>query len=1023
MKVLFGVIFCLYIAGCASKSDRYGNERIGSLNDKKVNIEETVVDGALDKAMQAYRKFLTETPETEATPEAMRRLADLQLEAGSGKVELVTEKKNSGQEETMVPLVSPSQRLQAQKIQQNNVKQKITPADAIGKTVVQSEIMQQSDKPDASRESQASFEQRATKISKTSEAAQQLEMPQGIDREKTVVLNTNTEEAVALYKELLHKYPFYERNDQVFYQLARAYEEGGRQEEAMDVLGELVKKYPRSTHLDEAYFRRGEIFFVRKKYFEAEKSYQEVLKFGQSSAFYDQALFKRGWSFFKQSLYEEGLDDFILLLDIKTAQGYHLNPEVNKTEYQRMLDTFRVVSYSFSYIGGPGMIHQYFEARGHRDYEDMVYSQLGEHYLEKRRYQDAADHYKAFVDYYPFHKRAPEFYIRMMDVYKKGNFPVLVVEAKREFARRYDLKGEYWTYHNIHEFPEILAFIKDNLVDLAKHYHALSQNQKKLEEKQESYLEAVVWYRAFIASFAEDARAPELNFLLAEILFDNGNYRDAALEYERTAYSYALHESASEAGYAAILAYREHEKQLQGESKTATHLDMIRSSLQFAEVFPQHREAVVVLTSAAESLFALNEFQRAGETAQHVIERYPDADKKLIRSAWTVMGHSAFDLQQYAKAENAYMQFLLLTTKQDTTYKPINERLAASVYKQGEYHQQAGELEAAVEDFMRVGKLAPDSEIRVSAEYDAAGVLITLKNWEKVADVLQQFRKHYPGHKLQSEVTKKLAIVYQESGKLEEAAVEYETIARLTDDIELEQEALLLAADFYERADNIPKAIVVHERFYTRFSQTVEPAMESMHKASMLHKKIDNLPRYLAMLETIVRADADAGQQRSDRTRYLAANAALVLAESFFDEFKNSRLGEPFQKTLKIKKAKMENAIKVYGDLVDYGIAEVTAASTFKIAEIYYQFSVDLLASERPANLSAIELEQYDLILEEQAYPFEEKAIGIHEKNVELIGHGIYNQWINRSIEQLSGLLPARYGKQESGEEYVQTIH
>ena len=38
----------------------------------------------LEQAMQGYRRFLEETPETEMTPEAMRRLADLQIEKQFG---------------------------------------------------------------------------------------------------------------------------------------------------------------------------------------------------------------------------------------------------------------------------------------------------------------------------------------------------------------------------------------------------------------------------------------------------------------------------------------------------------------------------------------------------------------------------------------------------------------------------------------------------------------------------------------------------------------------------------------------------------------------------------------------------------------------------------------------------------------------------------------------------------------------------------------------------------------------------
>jgi hypothetical protein len=107
---------------------------------------------------------------------------------------------------------------------------------------------------------------------------------------------------------------------------------------------------------------------------------------------------------------------------------------------------------------------------------------------------------------------------------------------------------------------------------------------------------------------------------------------------------------------------------------------------------------------------------------------------------------------------------------------------------------------------------------------------------------------------------------------------------------------------------------------------------------------------------------------------------------------------------------------------VEYQVGEVTAAATFYIAEIYYEFSVALMESERPANLSEEELEQYELVIEEQAYPFEEKAINVHEKNMELLDVGIYNEWIDKSIAKLAVLLPARYAKTEQGSTIITLI-
>ena len=81
-----------------------------------------------------------------------------------------------------------------------------------------------------------------------------------------------------------------------------------------------------------------------------------------------------------------------------------------------------------------------------------------------------------------------------------------------------------------------------------------------------------------------------------------------------------------------------------------------------------------------------------------------------------------------------------------------------------------------------------------------------------------------------------------------------------------------------------------------------------------------------------------------------------------------------------------------------------------------------MLKSDRPEGLSELELQQYEILLEERAYPFEEKAITIHEKNIELMTRGVYNEWIEKSIAQLGNILPARYAKAEVSESYVEAI-
>ena len=79
--------------------------------------------------------------------------------------------------------------------------------------------------------------------------------------------------------------------------------------------------------------------------------------------------------------------------------------------------------------------------------------------------------------------------------------------------------------------------------------------------------------------------------------------------------------------------------------------------------------------------------------------------------------------------------------------------------------------------------------------------------------------------------------------------------------------------------------------------------------------------------------------------------------------------------------------------------------------------------SERPSNLEEAALEQYELLLEEQMYPFEEKAIGLYKTNAERAPDGVYDEWVRKSFDRLAGLMPARYAKVERSEDVVTALY
>jgi cellulose synthase operon protein C len=769
-------------------------------------------------------------------------------------------------------------------------------------------------------------------------------------------------------------------------------------------------------------FRRGEYFFTRRRYRDAESAYSGILKLGAASEFYELALYKVGWTLYKQEFYEEALQRYIALLDHKVSIGYDFDQKHDEDNDRRVADTFRVISLSFSNLGGPETVPEYFSKFGKRSYEDRIYASLGEHYLDKLRYDDAAKTYKAFVALYPFHRATPRFSMRIVDTFTKGGFPKLVLESKREFASKYGLKAEYWRHFKPEESPEVLAYLKTNLKDLATHYHAQYQSASEAEEKLTNYREASKWYGAYLESFPKEADSASVNYQLADLLLENKDFGEAAKQYERTAYGYAPHSQSAAAGYAAIYAYREQLKGADKKQQDAVKRDTVASSLKFADAFPQDEHAAAVLGAAADDMYEMKDYKAAIKADQRVIDKYPDANASIRRSAWIVVAHGSFELAEYPQAEHAYTQVLALTSEGDESRGGFVDNLAASIYKQGELANEAQDYRAAADHFLRIRTAAPTSSIRPAAEYDAGAALIRMQDWKAAVDVLEAFRNTFPRNKLQLEATKQIAYAYRQSGQLSHAAGEYDRIASQSDDPALRSEALLDAGDLYAQSNSRDRALDAYGRYVKEFPKPVETAIEIRFKIAEIYKAANDETLYDRQLEEIVSADASAGSERTSRTRTLAARSALVLAEQLYGNFVVVKLRQPFETSLQNKKQRMDSTIAAMGRLVDYGIDEVTAAATYYMAETYSNFSRSLLESERPADLKPEDLEEFKNNLDEAAYPFEEKAINVHEKNLELLHAGVCNPWIENSLGRLAELMPGRYAKRETSSGFLAAI-
>ncbi|TKB46093.1 tetratricopeptide repeat protein [Thalassotalea mangrovi] len=842
-------------------------------------------------------------------------------------------------------------------------------------------------------------------------------------------------EAIAALTAMIDQNPGGVGNDRLLYQLAKAYDLQGQQAQSFAAIERLIAEHPDNDYMLELQFRRAEILFSQKRYSEALASYSEVIATRDNNPFYHIGLYMHGWSLYKMEADEQALVSFTQLLDALIIAEFEniwtldeMAMLIPKGDQQLLRETFDVMTLIFSYSpeGGGDSIAAHYDRQGERPYTYLNYQALGEFYLEKQRYTDSVDVYDEFVKRNPNHPGSVWFSKLKMDALVMGNFPTQLMEEKLKFAATYELNSPYWDDKSELNKQKITPVLMDLLQELAQNAHADAQAKRRIVDTAQNptsaqktamadaYQQTARWYQLFLSNFPGHERSNEIMFYLAESYYETEQYRLAAKYFEQVAYQQENDPNGAEAAYALILSQEKLLAQLRSAPAISENNILLQEyKAQFILRYGDDPRSTMVQNDIIQEFFKEGEYEKALLYANSALENDPRLTLEERISALLVIGHSHFAMEDYKQAEMSYEKLLVKYDHTLKRYSNINDRLAASIYRQAEEAIEAGELQQAVDHFARIIRKAPDSPIRLNAQYDMATYLLEMEQWHNAIDQLHEFRVLYPNHRLSKELLTKLAFAYQQTEQWEQAANYLKMIWSEKPQSEETREMLWLAAETYEKAGNRYQALRSYRVYAHTYPQPLSVNMEAQYKMSEFYRENGDTEKREFWLQKLIASDNKAGEQRSDRSKYLAAMASINFAEQAMDQFSQTKLTLPLAKSLKKKRALLDTALAEYNKTLSYGVAEFTTKANYQIGAIYNQLAADLMNSQRPQGLDELELEQYDILLEEQAFPFEDKAIAIHEQNVQRSWNGMYNEWIQESFTALSKLLPGRYDKQE----------
>ncbi len=844
-------------------------------------------------------------------------------------------------------------------------------------------------------------------------------------------------DAIKAYRNILEKYPDSPDNAEVLYQLAKAYDLEGNQPEALNMLTTLTARHPTYPNISEAFFRKGDIHFNNKQYAEAEQAYFAVTQRDKSKLAIN-SHYMLGWAYYKQSQFNKSLNAFAFVLDQLLAGKSDLET-LGKTEKPLAADSIHSISLALDRVGGSQAIPT-IEAIANKNYVWMIYDDLGKYYLDKELYEESAATLRLFVNNHKKSDKAPVLHSKLIETYIKGGFPSQALAEKEAYVNAYGLHSNY--EGNRAGMPELVkAAIKIYLDELARHYYAEGQkyqkavadlssekskdankDPKKIAETTELFLasfqKAAVYYQQYADTFPNDERIDEIYFLKAEALFLARKYSEALVDYEKVAYQpkgKSAIQHAANSGYAAIISYQKHIATLAAGSSDVKkwQAQAVDSMLKFAKTFHTDNRAPSVLTNAAEYLFSLNQYQQALQVSSSLITNNPQLDKTLKKTAYGIIAHSYFKLDDFQNAEVNYINQRDLVDSKSDEYTQISERLATSIYKKTEGIVNAGQKEAAVTQLLKIKTLTPNATVRVTAQFDAATMLLELKQWPRAIVELKELIALFPAHELTVQFPRKLAFAYEKNESWGLAAESYLELSKKDPDPEVRREAAFIAATMYENNMNYAAAIAQFKSYDATYSKPFDSNMEARYHLATIYEKLSDVDSQLNWLNRIIDGDIKAGSQRSDRSKWLGAWANIKYGDYYASQFSVTKFYLPLVKSLPEKNRMLDGAVKKYQLAADYGILEFITMSSFKIANLYQHFAKELRASPRPSGLSEADQKEYGDIIEEQANPFDTLAVELHQTNIDRAWEGKFNEWIDKSFVEMKSLNPARFNKTE----------
>ncbi|TAL18329.1 tetratricopeptide repeat protein [bacterium] len=782
--------------------------------------------------------------------------------------------------------------------------------------------------------------------------------------------------SIVFYRQLADNYPKTEQALTAMYNLGYLYGEEGEIVLSARYYGKVLELSPDTPYATEIHMRMGESAFNLGQYKEAVKQYGQVLA-SKREEYLQKALYKLGWAHYKLDEYGAAVEVFSRILDDEKESRENL-----KTE------TLDITGRNFVEWGGVEGLKKYLAGReAGKKYGDLLYRKVGDLYMEASRHADAVATYTAAIEAYPLTTLALHMEQNVITAY------LALQNAEAANARR---QSWYERYRPATPWDEAngaaLGQERDKMLEKGLRLAAIYRHSRA-QRGEEAINASIQQYERYLELFGMNTEdGYEMANSGAQAYKEAGQFRKSADLYSKVAEAGDFTSHRENASYRRVevlgLLFKQDPSCLD---------EYLAAHWRYVELNPESELVPKLLFAAGEIAFEAERFPAAREAFVKLVEEH--GGNAMNADATERVARSYFRENNFPEAEEWARKVKKKKPSGETLDRAL-KLISFSVFKQAEEAEAAGDLNMASKHFFRLVDEFPEGEAAQIALYRAAEALRKLGKEEKAAAVYKRLADEYKTSRFAQSALTLSSEILSSLGDWSGVAENYENLYRLTPDAPDAAGYLFKAATAREKGSEDEKAIALFDEFMAKYPADGRKAEILYRQGLMLDKggKSDKASeKYLLAWNTPAEGDA----------ALFRAKAALVLADKELVSFRAVELKGDLEKALEMKETHLDVALEHLLNAATLPFSETLSEALFRAGEGFEQMKVALLESERPAGMTPEEEEEYKLLLEDKAFPLEERAIEFYKKGVDAARlAGIWNGWIEKIYARMENLLP-----------------